>query len=84
MTVGILTDDRPRYARAVDLYHATIKDYFKWGRGKFHRYSGVLRIVGEATETMRDIYHTQFAIGGLLQTAEMAWQQVRVCAAFAW
>lgn len=77
MTVGILTDDKPRYDKAVGLYHATMQDYFKWGGGKYRNYSGVLRVVGEATETMRDIYHTQFGIGGLLQTAEMAWQQVR-------
>lgn len=77
MSVAILSDDRPRYNKAVQLYHATVKDYFKWGRGKYRNYSGVLRVVGEATETLRDIYHTQFGLGGLLQTAEMAWQQVR-------
>eukprot|EP00775_Hariotina_reticulata_P001818 gene1818-2152_t len=27
------------------------------------------------SETLRDIYHSQFGLGGLLQAAELAWQQ---------
>jgi hypothetical protein len=30
---------------------------------------------GECTETKRDLFHTQFGLGGLIQLAEMAWQQ---------
>jgi hypothetical protein len=29
----------------------------------------------QASETLRDIYHTAFGLGGLVQTAEQAWQQ---------
>jgi hypothetical protein len=34
------------------------------------------RIKGECTETLRDLPHAQFGLGGLLQVAELAWQQV--------
>jgi hypothetical protein len=30
---------------------------------------------GEGTETLRDLYHTQFGLGSLVQVAELAWQQ---------
>jgi hypothetical protein len=30
---------------------------------------------GECAETRRDLYHSQFGLGGLVQTAELAWQQ---------
>lgn len=68
---GVLTDDVARYRKGVQLYHTTVGDYLRWGRGEFS--SG--RIVGEASETLRDIYHTAFGLGGLVQTAEQAWQQ---------
>ena len=32
---------------------------------------------GETLETLRDFFHAQFGLGGLLQVAELAWQQVR-------
>ncbi|WIA13951.1 hypothetical protein OEZ85_002521 [Tetradesmus obliquus] len=73
MAVGVLTDDKVRYRKAVNLYHATVRDYTKWGRAKGFRDGG--RVLGETSETLRDIYHTQFGLGGLLQVAEMAWQQ---------
>lgn len=76
--MGVLANDRTRYNKAVELYHATMKDYFKWGKGQHQHTAGGWRSVGEASETLRDIYHTQFALGGMLQVAEMAWQQVRV------
>lgn len=56
MAFGILTDDRPRYDKAVQLFHATVAGYLKWGRGKF----ATNRLIGESTETLRDIYHTLF------------------------
>ena len=31
---------------------------------------------GETTETLRDLVHAQFGLAGLLQVAELAWQQV--------
>ena len=37
----------------------------------------VARVRGECSETLRDLPHAQFGIGGLLQVAELAWQQVR-------
>lgn len=30
---------------------------------------------GECGETKRDLFHSQFGLGGLIQLAEMAWQQ---------
>lgn len=76
MAYGVLTNDRSRYNRAVELYHTTVKDYLRWGRGQWVHVAPGWRAVGEASETLRDIYHTQFALGGMLQVAEMAWQQV--------
>eukprot|EP00879_Flechtneria_rotunda_P022507 GHRR01023758.1.p2 GENE.GHRR01023758.1~~GHRR01023758.1.p2 ORF type:complete len:279 (+),score=87.28 GHRR01023758.1:1347-2183(+) len=70
MALGILADDRARYNKGVKLYHATVADYLKWGRGS----TAYNRILGECTETMRDMYHAQFGLGGLLQAAEIAWQ----------
>jgi hypothetical protein len=37
----------------------------------------VERRKGETVETLRDFFHAQFGLGGLLQVAELAWQQVR-------
>lgn len=54
--VGVLTDDPVRYRKAINLYHATVRDYFKWGRARRFKAG---RIVGETSETLRDIYHTQ-------------------------
>ena len=34
-----------------------------------------LRPCGECAETSRDLYHSQFGLGGLVQVAELAWQQ---------
>eukprot|EP00879_Flechtneria_rotunda_P025186 GHRR01026752.1.p1 GENE.GHRR01026752.1~~GHRR01026752.1.p1 ORF type:complete len:295 (+),score=61.58 GHRR01026752.1:724-1608(+) len=71
MAMGLLTDDKACYDRAVALYHTTVKDYYKWGKGD--HLEG--RVLGECSETLRDIFHSQFGLGGLLQAAEMAWQQ---------
>lgn len=73
MSLAILGDDRARYDKAVDLFHRTVKDYvWKWGRDPAFSKG---RRPGEITETLRDMYHSQFGIGGLLNVAEMAWQQ---------
>lgn len=61
MAFGILTDDRARYARAVQLFHTTVAGYFKWGRGRW----AANRLIGESTETLRDIYHTLFGAQAL-------------------
>lgn len=70
LAYAIVADDRARYASAVRLYTATVHGYLKWGRGAF----AAGRIIGETTETLRDVYHSLFGVGSLLQTAEMAWQ----------
>lgn len=60
MAHGILTDNKARYDKGVGLYHTTVQDYLKWGRGTFSEG----RIIGECSETLRDIYHSQFGVGG--------------------
>jgi hypothetical protein len=37
--------------------------------------ASILPCAAQASETLRDIYHTAFGLGGLVQTAEQAWQQ---------
>eukprot|EP00775_Hariotina_reticulata_P012621 gene12621-12751_t len=71
MSFGVLTEDQVLYDRGVALFHATVQGYFKWGRGRY----SANRLIGESTETLRDIYHTLFGLGSLLQAAETAWQQ---------
>lgn len=60
MAVGVLTDNSTLYQQGVDLYLATVKSYFRWGRQKDWMQG---RILGECSETLRDIYHTQVWIG---------------------
>jgi hypothetical protein len=60
MSYGILTDNRTRYNKGVALYHETLKDYLKWGKGA-NAEGG--RMIGECSETLRDIYHSQFGFG---------------------
>lgn len=60
--MGILSDDRARYDKGVRLYHATVADYLKWGKGSY----AAGRILGETSETMRDMYHAQ--VGGITDT----------------
>lgn len=70
MALGVLADDKPLYQKGLQLARDTIADYYRWGnKGK---------IPGFCSETMRDMYHSQFGLGGLLQAAEIAWQQVRL------
>ncbi|KAI8464660.1 MAG: chondroitin AC/alginate lyase [Monoraphidium minutum] len=71
MALGVLADDRARYDKGYALYRAVVEGYFKWGRGKWSRG----RIIGETTETLRDVYHTLFGLGSLIQAAETAWGQ---------
>lgn len=67
----MLTNNRTRYDKGVGLHRITVEDYFKWGREPWAKG----RIIGESSETLRDIYHTQFALGSMLQAAEAAWVQ---------
>jgi hypothetical protein len=71
MSVAVLSDNRVLYGRARAHFVNTTNDYLRWGRGSF----AAGRIWGEASETLRDIFHTEFALAGLLAVAEMAWQQ---------
>lgn len=63
MAVGALSDDRFRYEKGLALYRVVVDSYFRFGRGDFKEG----HIVGEATETLRDVYHTLFGIGSLVQ-----------------
>lgn len=61
MSIAILKNDRR-------LFDEAVADWKKVA----HAY---LKPTGECTETSRDLYHSQFGLGGLIQVAEMAWQQ---------
>ncbi|KAF6262671.1 chondroitin AC/alginate lyase [Scenedesmus sp. NREL 46B-D3] len=76
MALGVLGNNRTMYNSGVSLFTSTVADYLKWGRGSFAvQYGTTSRLPGECSETMRDFFHTQFGLGGLLQAAEIAWQQ---------
>lgn len=76
VALGILADDRPRYEKGLELYRTTARSYLKWGTPGYERdASGAPRLRGEATETLRDVYHTLFGLGSLVQAAEAAWGQ---------
>ena len=77
MAAGVLLDDRPRYDKGVALYRTTVQQYLRWGRGQYAASDmyPTGRAIGEATETLRDVYHTEFGLGSLLQAAETAWVQ---------
>lgn len=68
MSVSLLTDDLPRFVKAVKLYNETIHSYLKWGKGEW---AAGGRVPGECSETLRDIYHSEFGLGGLLQVCEL-------------
>jgi len=72
MAVGVLSDDKDLFTKGVELYAVTSTSYFRWGRYKGWTKG---RLLGECSETLRDIVHAQFGIGGMLQAAELAWQQ---------
>jgi hypothetical protein len=71
VALGLLSDDRGRYQRGLSLLRDTVTSYYKWGRGDWA--DG--HLVGESTETFRDIYHSLFGLGSLVQAAEAAWGQ---------
>lgn len=56
MAVGVLTDNATLYEQGVELFEATTHSYLRWGRYKGWKEG---RILGECSETLRDIYHTQ-------------------------
>jgi hypothetical protein len=77
MALGVLGNNRTMYNSGVNLFTSTVADYLKWGKGSFAVQNGnMTRLLGECSDTMRDMYHSQFGLGGLLQAAEIAWQQV--------
>lgn len=75
ISFGVLADNKDRYKAGLELARTAIKDYLKWGRGSMATVDGVQRIPGECTETLRDIYHSEFGLGSALQAAEVAFQQ---------
>ena len=84
MAVGVLGDDRARYEKGLSVYRTTVAEYTQWGRGAepspgppsaSDGGNAAPRVVGEVTETLRDIYHSLFGIGSLIQAAETAWGQ---------
>jgi len=77
MSLAILSDNVTMYNQSETLFKATVDDYLRWGRGAYTTYQNVTRLLGECTETLRDIFHSQFGLAGLIQTAELAWQQNR-------
>jgi len=64
MAVALLTDDQPRFIKAAQLYNETVASYLKWGKGEW---AAGGRTPGECSETLRDIFHSEFGLGGLLQ-----------------
>lgn len=69
--VAVLSDDRARWNKARTVFHATVQRYLRWGKDEW----ADDHVLGETTETQRDIFHTQMGLAGLIQAAEMAWQQ---------
>lgn len=72
MAVAVLSDDATLFNKASSLFTATTTNYFRWGRDPAYSAG---RTLGECTETLRDVYHSLFGLGALLQTAETAFQQ---------
>lgn len=62
VAIGVLADNRALYDKGRALYRKTLHEYLKWGRGHAPG-----RLLGETTETLRDIYHTEFGLGSLVQ-----------------
>lgn len=69
--VAVLSDDRARWNKARSVFDATVQRYLRWGKDVW----AVDHVLGECTETQRDIFHSQMGLAGLIQAAEMAWQQ---------
>eukprot|EP00878_Enallax_costatus_P024210 GHUV01025815.1.p1 GENE.GHUV01025815.1~~GHUV01025815.1.p1 ORF type:complete len:268 (+),score=78.55 GHUV01025815.1:397-1200(+) len=59
--LSILTGDRSLWDQAMSWWHKVMDVY--------------ITPCGECQETKRDMFHSQFGLGGLIQLAEMAWQQ---------
>lgn len=59
--LAILTGNRQLWDDALAWWHKVLDAYIK--------------PCGECGETQRDLFHSQFGLGGLIQLAEIAWQQ---------
>lgn len=70
-SVAVLADDRARWDKAKVVFEETVQRYLRWGKDIWT--TG--HVLGESTETQRDIFHTQMGLAGLLQAAELAFQQ---------
>lgn len=79
ISFAVLTDDRPRYNTAMSLLRNATSNYLRWGRTPADTIvNGIERIPGECTETLRDIYHTQFGLGSALQVGACEWMFVHL------
>lgn len=72
MAVGVLADNITTYSKGVALFNTTLSDYLKWGKGAY----ATARVLGECSETLRDMYHSQFGLGG----ERVGVSLLRVCA----
>lgn len=64
MAVGVLSENITTYNRGVGLFNTVVAQYLRWGKDPYATGPPSARVLGEATETLRDMYHTQFGMGG--------------------
>jgi hypothetical protein len=74
MSYALLTNNRTRYDESKVVFSRTINDYLKWGKGSWAEN----RIVGECTETLRDIFHSEVRRGAEAG-AGVAWAELLAC-----
>ena len=55
VAVAVLSNDRARWEKAHVVFDATVQRYLRWGKDIWAEG----HVLGEVTETQRDIYHTQ-------------------------
>jgi hypothetical protein len=67
MAIGVFTDDRALFDRAVRFYHSGA------GNGRLTHY--VIAATGQAQESGRDQPHVLLGLGHLAEGSEIAWQQ---------
>eukprot|EP00878_Enallax_costatus_P022573 GHUV01023959.1.p1 GENE.GHUV01023959.1~~GHUV01023959.1.p1 ORF type:complete len:499 (+),score=71.25 GHUV01023959.1:332-1828(+) len=60
MAVDVLSDNINTYNKGVSIFNTVISKYLRWGKDPY----AAGRVLGECSETLRDMYHTQFGLGG--------------------
>jgi hypothetical protein len=53
--VAVLSNDRVRWDKAREVFDVTVRRYLRWGKDEW----AVDHVLGECTETQRDIFHSQ-------------------------